>query len=172
MVEMSMTGSLQARHWGERMLRSIVLLLGFLLPLAAAAQEAAQDLERSQLQIASRDRAFTFQVELAQTPKQRQIGLMHRRDMAPDHGMLFDFRVTAPVSMWMRNTYIPLDMMFLRSDGVIVNIAHDTVPHSEEVLRSSGPVRAVLEVPAGTSRMLGIKPGDRVLHPVLGSNTN
>ncbi len=92
---------------------------------------------------------------------------MHRRDMAPDHGMLFDFGVTAPVAMWMRNTYIPLDMLFIRADGEIVNIAHDAVPHSEAILASEGPVRAVLEIPAGISRLLGIKPGDMVMHPTL-----
>jgi len=94
---------------------------------------------------------------------------MHRRHLAPDHGMLFDFGETAPVAMWMRNTYIPLDMLFIRTDGEIANIAHDTVPHSEAVLASNGPVRAVLEVPAGTTRLLGIKAGDRVLHETLGN---
>jgi len=92
---------------------------------------------------------------------------MHRREMAPDHGMLFDFERTAQVTMWMRNTYISLDMLFLRADGEIVNIIHDTVPHSEAVLASDGPVRAVLEVPAGTIRLLGIKAGDYVVHPTL-----
>jgi uncharacterized membrane protein (UPF0127 family) len=94
---------------------------------------------------------------------------MHRKDLAPNAGMLFDFGRTAPVSMWMRNTYIPLDMLFISEDGEIINIAHDAVPHSEAILASDGPVRAVLEIPAGTTRLLGIKAGDRVLHPTLGN---
>ena len=140
----------------------------FLVPLSGHAEDAAQTLEKSPLHIASNDQKFTFQVELAKTPDERRIGLMHRRHLAPDHGMLFDFGKTAPVAMWMRNTFIPLDMLFIRADGEIVNIAHDAVPHSEAILASEGPVRAVLEVPAGTSRLLGIKAGDRVLHPSLG----
>ena len=140
-----------------------------LKPLTGFAQEAGQVLDESQLVIVSGTRKFAFQVELAKSPTERRIGLMHRRHMAPDRGMLFDFGESAPVTMWMRNTYIPLDMLFIREDGEIVNIAHDTVPHSEEILASAGPVRAVLEVPAGTTRLLGIKPGDRVQHAVLGT---
>lgn len=151
--------------------RALFALLGIvflaLTPLVVFAKDAGQVLEKSQLFIQSSDREFSFQVELAKSPEERRIGLMHRRDMAPDHGMLFDFGETAPVSMWMRNTYIPLDMLFIRDDGEIVNIVHDAVPHSEVILASEGPVRAVLEVPAGTTRMLGIKAGDRVVHPAL-----
>ena len=140
-----------------------------LMPFDGSAKDAGQVLEKSELIIESRDQKFAFQVELAKSPEERRIGLMHRHQMAPDHGMLFDFGETAPVAMWMRNTYISLDMLFLRADGEVVNIAHDTVPHSEVILASEGPVRAVLEVPAGTTRSLGIKAGDRLLHPALGT---
>lgn len=153
--------------------RILLSLIGFavivLLPITGITQDAPQVLEKSELVIASSDREFAFQVELAKTPDERRIGLMHRHQMAPDHGMLFDFGQTAPVAMWMRNTYIPLDMLFIRADGEIANIAHDTVPQSEAILASEGPVRAVLEVPAGTSRLLGIEPGDLVQHPTLGT---
>lgn len=145
------------------------LMVIFLMPFDGHAKEAGQTLAKSKLVIEAKDKQFAFQVELAKSPDERRIGLMHRREMAPDHGMLFDFGETAPVAMWMRNTYIALDMLFLRADGEIVNIAHDTVPHSETILSSDGPVRAVLEVPAGTMRLLGIKAGDRVLHPALGT---
>ncbi len=150
---------------------AILLWLGFVasMPLVGIAQDAGQTLEKSELFIASHDRKFAFQVELAKSPEERRIGLMHRRHMAPDHGMLFDFGETAPVAMWMRNTYIPLDMLFIRADGVVANIAHDAVPHSEVILASAGPVRAVLELPAGTTRLLGIEAGARILHPTLGT---
>lgn len=140
-----------------------------LMPIIGHAEQAGQALEKSPLYIASNEQKFAFQVELAKTPDQRRVGLMHRRHLAPDHGMLFDFGETAPVAMWMRNTFIALDMLFIRADGEIANIAHDTVPHSEAILASEGSVRAVLEVPAGTSRLLGIKAGDRVLHEALGT---
>lgn len=146
-----------------------VLSLILLAPAIGLAEQQGQVLAKSELVITSSERKFAFQVELAKSPEERRVGLMHRRELAPDHGMLFDFGQTAPVAMWMKNTYIPLDMMFIREDGEIVNIAHDTVPHSEAVLASDGPVRAVLEVPAGTTRLLGIKAGDRVLHPTLGN---
>lgn len=146
-----------------------LLMVILLMPLDGHANETGQTLEKSPLVILSEDKQFVFQVELAKSPDERRVGLMHRREMAPDHGMLFDFGETAPVSMWMRNTYIALDMLFIRADGEIVNIAHDTVPHSEAILSSDGPVRAVLEIPAGTMRLLGIKAGDRVLHPTLGT---
>jgi uncharacterized membrane protein (UPF0127 family) len=83
--------------------------------------------------------------------------------------MLFDFGRAQPVSMWMRNTYIPLDMLFIADGGEVVNIAHDTVPHSEAIVSSAGPVRYVLEVPAGTTRLLGIEPGAIVRHEAIGN---
>lgn len=139
------------------------------LPTPGLADSQPQDLPKSELLVESGDRNFTFQVELAKEPEERRVGLMHRKEMAPDHGMLFDFGRLAAVSMWMRNTFIPLDMLFIDEDGAIVNIAHDTVPHSEAILSSAGPVRFVLELPAGTSRLLGIKPGNIVRHKAIGN---
>ena len=136
-------------------------------PAATAAEP--QVLDKSELVLESGDRTFLFEVELAAEAEERRVGLMYRREMAPDHGMLFDFGRSQPVAMWMRNTYIPLDMLFIDEGGEIVNIAHDTVPHSEEVLQSAGPVRFVLEVPAGTSRLLGVGPGDIVRHESIGN---
>jgi uncharacterized membrane protein (UPF0127 family) len=108
-----------------------------------------------------------FNVEVADTPERRAVGLMHRPAMAANAGMLFDFKIDAPVAMWMRNTRIPLDMLFIARDGRIVNIAERTVPFSETSIPSKGPVRAVLELNGGTSARLGIKPGDRVTHPMF-----
>jgi uncharacterized membrane protein (UPF0127 family) len=118
----------------------------------------------SPLSITTASGTHRFNVEYADTPDRRAVGLMHRPSMAADAGMLFDFKTDAPVSMWMRNTRIPLDMLFIARDGRIVNIAERTVPFSETTIASKGPVRAVLELNGGTSARLGIKPGDRVTH--------
>ena len=92
---------------------------------------------------------------------------MFRRSLAADRGMLFDFAQVEPVSMWMKNTYLPLDMLFIRSDGTISHIAENTEPLSTRVIPSGGPVLAVLELNAGSAKRLGIKPGDRVEHPLF-----
>lgn len=144
-------------------LSMFVLLLSITPPLA----EEPQLLEKSGLVLESGEREFHFLVELADDAEERRIGLMHRREMGADQGMLFDFGRSQPVSMWMRNTYIPLDMLFIDEGGEIVNIGHDTVPHSEAIVSSAGRVRFVLEVPAGTSRLLGIGPGDIVRHGAI-----
>jgi uncharacterized membrane protein (UPF0127 family) len=104
---------------------------------------------------------------MAETDEQRSRGLMFRRSLPAGHGMLFDFKSDQVISMWMRNTYISLDMIFIRNDGTIVRIAENTEPLSERIISSGGPVRAVLEVIAGTSRRLGLGPGDRVAHPMF-----
>jgi hypothetical protein len=119
------------------------------------------------LTIVTANGTHRFNVEVADTPERRTVGLMHRPSLAPNAGMLFDFKVDAPVSMWMRNTRIPLDMLFIARDGRIVNIAERAVPFSETSIPSRGPVRAVLELNGGTSARLGIKPGDRVSHPMF-----
>ncbi len=144
----------------------VVFLSVYQLPAAAG---EPQVLDKSELVLESGDRTFLFEVELAAEDEERRVGLMHRREMGADRGMLFDFGRVQPVSMWMRNTYIPLDMLFIDEGGEVVNIAHDTVPHSEAILSSAGPVRFVLEVPAGTSRLLGIGPGDMVHHEAIGN---
>lgn len=110
-----------------------------------------------------------FKVEVAKSPEERSQGLMFRRTLAPDAGMLFDFGRTEPVAMWMKNTLIPLDMLFIGGDGAIVNIAQRTVPQSLTPIPSAKPVRFVLELPGGSASRLGIKPGDKVLHPLLGT---
>lgn len=106
-------------------------------------------------------------VELALTPEQRQRGLMFRERMAPDRGMLFDFGTAQPVVMWMRNTPLPLDMLFIDATGDVAGVAADTTPYSEAMIPSPRPVRFVLELNAGTARRLGIAAGDRASHPLF-----
>jgi len=114
----------------------------------------------------SRD-THRFLVEVMRTDAERAKGLMFRQSMPHDQGMLFDFKIDAPVSMWMKNTYIPLDMLFIAADGTITRIEKRTEPHSERTISSGGPVRAVLELNGGTADRLGLKPGDRVRHTMF-----
>jgi uncharacterized membrane protein (UPF0127 family) len=146
-------------------LLSLVLLV-FLVADGLTPARAADP--PSALTITSDSGTHRFNVELADTQEKRMVGLMHRRSMPVNSGMLFDFKADQPISMWMRNTYIPLDMLFIARDGRIVNIAERTVPLSETSIPSKGPVRAVLELNGGTAARLGIKPGDRVSHPMFG----
>ncbi|VUD70157.1 hypothetical protein MET9862_00720 [Methylobacterium symbioticum] len=108
-----------------------------------------------------------FSVEVMRTDADRSRGLMYRRSMAADHGMLFDFERTEPVSMWMKNTYLSLDMLFIRADGLIARIAAETEPLSTAIIPSGEPVLAVLELNAGTAARLGLRTGDRVEHPLF-----
>jgi uncharacterized membrane protein (UPF0127 family) len=133
-------------------------------PLPAA---AAQPLAASEVVIVSGEERHTFSVEMAETPEQRERGLMYRHELAADAGMLFDFQVAQRVAFWMKNTFIPLDMVFIGADGRIVRIAERTVPKSLMANASGAPVRAVLEVNGGTTSRLGIRPGDRVIHPIF-----
>jgi uncharacterized protein len=140
-------------------------LLVVLALLAHAGRAAAQNVEP--LAIESAEQRYEFQVEVAATPAERSRGLMYRRQLADDHGMLFDFGSSGPASMWMRNTYIPLDMLFIEPDGRIRKIAAETEPLSEGVISSDGPVRAVLELRGGIAGELGIEPGDQIIHPLF-----
>ncbi|MCP4330721.1 MAG: DUF192 domain-containing protein [Alphaproteobacteria bacterium] len=108
-----------------------------------------------------------FTVEVATTPAQKMQGLMFRQSLPKDGGMLFDYGAPRSVAMWMKNTYIPLDLLFIGGDGRIVNIVERAVPHSLATIPSDGPVRAVLEVNGGTVSRLGIAPGDRVAHGIF-----
>ena len=123
--------------------------------------------EQQTLEIASKNGVHVFSVELAVTDEERQKGLMFRRSLPELQGMLFDFKQDQDVSMWMRNTYVSLDMIFIRGDGRIQRIAENTQTESDRIISSGGPVRAVLEVVAGTAKKLGIAPGDRVASPIF-----
>mgnify|MGYP000265352216 CR=1 FL=1 len=121
------------------------------------------------LTVETSDGAHEFQVEMAVTPSERGRGLMFRQSMAADAGMLFDFGVDEEASMWMQNTYIPLDMIFILADGTVHRVARDTTPFSTEIITSKGPVRAVLELNAGTAKKIGLKRGDTIRHPMFGN---
>lgn len=138
-----------------------VIAIVFLLAVPAAASDA------DKLQIASRSGTHVFSVELAKTDDQRARGLMFRKELPEGQGMLFDFERNTEISMWMQNTYIPLDMIFIRADGRIHRIAENTEPLSTKIVSSGGPVRAVLEVIGGTAKKLGLNAGDRVSHPTF-----
>lgn len=140
-----------------------LLLVALLCALAGPVR--AQNLET--LEIVSKSGVRVFAVEVMRTPEERAKGLMFRRELPEGRGMLFDFSPEQHVSMWMKNTFISLDMIFIRADGRILRIAENTTPESEAIIPAGGPVRGVLEVIAGTVRKYGIAPGDRVAHPLF-----
>lgn len=133
----------------------------------AAVHAQEQSLPTEPLVVETADGPRRFAVEVARTPEQRAVGLMGRRDLAPDRGMLFDFGRTREVAMWMKNTFVPLDILFIDPEGRIVHIAENTTPQSLKRIPSGGPVRFALELLAGTSERLGISPGNRVRHPLF-----
>jgi uncharacterized membrane protein (UPF0127 family) len=149
-----------ARGW----LAAILVIAGFAVASAPAGAASFQPLE-----IVTRNGVQVFSVEMATTEEEKQTGLMYRKELADGKGMLFDFNPEQEVSMWMKNTYVSLDMIFIRADGRILRIAENTEPLSTKIISSRGPARAVLEVVAGTAQKYGIRPGDRVGHPLFGS---
>jgi len=137
---------------------------------AAHGQEAELTYPRSSLVIATANgRDIKFDVDLALDDAHRSHGLMFRKQLGPYEGMLFDFFQEMPVSFWMKNTLIPLDMVFIAADGTIKHVHANAVPHSTETIPSKFPVRAVLEINGGSAALLGIKPGDKVRHPIFGN---
>ena len=146
---------------------SPILVVGLLIlssPLPLSAQQDVE-FERDTLSIvARRGDVFEFNVELAETSEQKSRGLMFRREMADNEGMLFLHRRDRVLTMWMANTFLPLDMLFLERDGTIARIEENTIPQSRDVISSRKRVRAVLELNAGTARNLGISAGDKVVY--------
>ncbi len=127
---------------------------------APAAREGLQPLE-----IATATGRHVFQVEIAADDASRERGLMDRRYMAANQGMLFEFDRDAPVAFWMKDTYIPLDMIFIAPAGAVTHIVANAEPLSERVIPSGGPCVAVLELNGGTAASIGLKVGDKVRHP-------
>jgi uncharacterized membrane protein (UPF0127 family) len=137
-----------------------------LLVLTACSPPALSD----HLEIGTQDgihRQFT--VEVARKPSERERGLMYRQSLAADAGMLFDFESDQVVEMWMKNTYIPLDMLFISRDGIVTRVAADAVPQSLAIIASGEPIRAVLEIKGGEAARQGITPGAKVVHPLFQS---
>ena len=145
----------------------MALTLAFAFGLPAAAQNPNVRFEKSELTIESGGKRHRFTVEFADNDERRTLGLMHRRQMAADAGMLFDFKRDSPVAMWMRNTLIPLDMLFVDREGIVRHIHERAVPMSEAIISSEENVRAVLELNGGTVARLGLKKGDRLVHAMF-----
>jgi uncharacterized membrane protein (UPF0127 family) len=154
----------------RRSVLSALTIIPLLAGHPAWAQSAlrAPSFPRSDLTIESRGgKTHRFSVEVADTDERRAYGLMHRDAMPADHGMIFDFKRDQPVAMWMRNTRIPLDMLFIDREGRVVNIHVRAVPFDETSISSDGPVRSVLELNGGTAARLGLAPGDIVRHAIF-----
>jgi len=145
------------------------ILRRLLLPLAALLFWGQATLAASinEVTIVTAQGRHVFKIELAATPDTRRQGLMHRRELGRDAGMLFIFERRGPRSFWMKNTLIPLDMLFLEGDGRIVHVHHNAQPHSLTPIAPRAEAVAVLEINGGRSRQLGIQAGDHVLHPSL-----
>lgn len=151
----------------------LILLAGFFAGafFVVADARASETFAVDTVEIETRRGSYTFTVEMAVTWAQRAQGLQRRRVLADDRGMLFDYGEPQNITMWMKNTYISLDMLFIGADGRVVSMARNTTPLSFEHIPSGWPVRAVLEVPAGTLQRLGVQGGDTVRHAVFGNVT-
>ena len=132
------------------------------LTCLAAVQPLRAEEALEKLEVVTSDGPHAFSVEVMRTPEQLAQGLMFRRYMPDDRGMMFDFKTEQPVQFWMKNTYLPLDMIFISKAGKIVSIKENAEPLSEKLIPSGGPVLAVLEVNAGTAARIHAKPGDSV----------
>lgn len=149
-----------------------LLLISILVAVGLAVNANAQNptsFERSSLVIETESGRHKFDIELAVTPDQLSFGLMFRHRLGRDAGMLFDYGTPQKVAMWMRNTYIPLDMLFIDRTGKVVTIAERAVPRSLQEIPSRVPVRGVLELNGGTVSRLKVKIGDIVRHPIFTS---
>lgn len=155
------------------MIRRFTLIAALLAPFATFAQEPnittpQPELPKETLTIVTKAGArHDFQVEMATTPTQQTVGLMFRKTVPPDGGMLFDWGRPQQSNMWMRNTISSLDMVFINEDGTIRRVVEDAVPESLAIIDSRGNVRATLELAAGTARRLDIHAGDKVEQRVL-----
>lgn len=149
---------------GRDLLRSLALV--FFLLAAMRGSIGQEKLEA--LTIETSGGKHSFLVEVMRTEPQRERGLMFRRFLPNDRGMLFDFKSEQPLMMWMKNTYLPLDMIFISRSGKVVGIAQNTEPLSERIISSGAPASAVLEVNAGTVIKIGLGIGDKIRHPLFG----
>jgi uncharacterized membrane protein (UPF0127 family) len=143
------------------------LALLMLAPSHGWADATDHDLKRESLQVVTHHGAKRFQVEIADTDATREYGLMYRKSLPPNGGMLFDFKVPQPVAFWMKNTLIPLDMLFIASDGRVISIVRNATPMSETPIPSGGAVLGVLEIRGGRAAEIGAEPGDRVIERIF-----
>jgi uncharacterized protein len=153
------------REFGRAALGAALFFVMLCCMLAPGTADAKMRREPLTLVIEGSEHAF--EVEIASTPEEKAMGLMFRTNLADNAGMLFPYSPPQEATMWMRNTYIALDMVFIRADGIVHRIEARTEPFSERVIASRGDVAAVLELKAGTANRLGLKPGDRVRHSLF-----
>lgn len=145
----------------------VAILLVFKMPVSFAQPKADPNAEFpvENLTLVTKSGSFQFTVEVADDANERSKGLMFREEMLLTHGMIFDFGETAPVAMWMKNTPLSLDMVFIKPDGLVAHIATNTTPFSQAIVSSREPVSHVLELNAGMANQIGLKVGDNVVHP-------
>jgi uncharacterized protein len=160
-------------RWAFSSRKTAAVLAAFFFSLlisgCAHSQDAAQQLplDPQALEIATSAGIKTYLVEIADDSSERGIGLMNRKSMPDGQGMLFDFQTTRLVQMWMKNTFVPLDILFIGENGRVESIAENTVPQSLDIIGSRDEVLFALELAAGTAKRDGIKPGDQVRHRVV-----
>jgi hypothetical protein len=155
------------RHLDRRRVRAGLWVAAVAVAFCGFAGFGAEAASLQPLEIATKSGVQVFTVEMATTEEEKTTGLMFRKELADGRGMLFDFSPEQEVTMWMKNTFIPLDMIFIRADGRILRIAENTEPQSTKIIPSMGLAKGVLEVIAGTAKKYGIAPGDRVAHPLF-----
>ena len=159
------------RKIGFRTLQAALwLALVSWIGLAAPGGSSLRAAEFQPLEIATKSGVKVFSVEMATTEEEKTTGLMYRKHLPDGQGMLFDFSPAQQVSMWMKNTYISLDMIFIGPDGRVLRIAENTEPLSTRIISSRGLAKGVLEVIAGTAKKYGIAPGDQVAHPLFNAH--
>lgn len=146
-------------------MKAILALVPAVLLGIAASASADAPLQRLEIDTASG--AHVFKVELMSTDAEREHGLMFRKSLARDRGMLFDFHRQQPVVFWMKDTLVPLDMIFVAQDGHVVSVKHDAKPMDETLIQSGAPTLGVIEVNAGVADAIGLKVGDTVKHPIF-----
>ncbi|WP_112941750.1 MULTISPECIES: DUF192 domain-containing protein [unclassified Rhizobium] len=148
-------------------IRSAFWALFFMLALPAFAQSVVKFDKEPLVIETTAGQKYNFTVEIADTNEQRQRGLMYRQDMAADAGMIFDFGASKRVQMWMENTVLPLDMLFVDRAGIVRGVKQNAVPYSRDIIDSVSPVKYVIELNAGAAAKLGLKAGDRVTSPTI-----
>ena len=148
--------------------RYFVLAVLLLVFTDATAYAQLETFPKAELTIVSASGPHKFMVEVATTPGQMEQGLMFRRSLAADAGMIFDYGAPSTAAMWMKNTLIPLDMLFVDARGRVINIHERAIPGSLDPIGAAAPARAVIELNGGTVARLGIKPGDQVIFPIFG----
>lgn len=159
-----------AHRWGraaEAALLALLLLMTMPITFGSAAQAK---MRQDRLTVVTATGEHPIDVEIAETADEKALGLMFRTGLAEGQGMLFPHGTPQELTMWMRNTYISLDMVFLRADGTVHRVEERTEPLSERIIGSQGPVTAVLELAGGWARRHGLKPGDRVRHPLFAAS--